>query len=408
MLLYSLAIRAYYLLIKFASLFNSKASAWIHGRKLSIEYNSSKKTVWFHCASLGEYEQGRSVLRALKLQYPDYHYLVSFFSPSGYHHVQAENEFDQKIYIPLDLKSNARKWIPKMNICLAVWVKNDFWYNHLQVLSDLNIPYISLSTIVRQDHFYLKDYGKRFRNLLKSASCLFVQEQNSFEHLENAGFNNIAISGDTRVDQIIELSKSKFVDSTISAFKGNSKLLVLASTHEEDDLIYMPLISKFLKDYKIIIAPHDIHAKRLEQISSKLKISYLSYSSNPEASELNLANVLILDNIGKLSRIYQHADVVYVGGGFGKGIHNIIEPAINGIPIFFGPKHTAFNEALYFIEHHLAFQITRPEDFESSLLKILQSDQLDYIKNGLFNYFKIFGGGTLRVKAFIEDNGILK
>jgi len=299
-----------------------------------------------HCASLGEFEQGRPVLENLKKSYPEHSIVLSFFSPSGYLSAQKHKDNYQIIYLPLDTAFNAKKIISRINPGIVLWVKYEYWYHHLTEIKKGNIPLLLISGIFRENQPFFKFYGHLWRKILRSFTHFFVQNSHSKLLLESIGFNeNITISGDTRFDRVIEIAENKVPVEGIDAFKENNRLLVAGSTWKED----VQMLAEYAKknpSLKFVIAPHEISMHSLKETKNIFSnaVLYSELKINSALSETS--NVLIIDNIGMLSRLYAYADICYIGGGFNKsGIHNTLEAAAYGKPVVFGPHYKKFEEA---------------------------------------------------------------
>ncbi|UII29312.1 3-deoxy-D-manno-octulosonic acid transferase [Fulvivirga maritima] len=347
---YRLFIFFYRVFISFAALFNKKAKQFSQGRKnlfqeLSNDFKShSGDLAWFHCASLGEFEQGRPVIEAFKKDFPHFKILLTFFSPSGYVVRKDYPLADFVYYLPLDTPGNAKQFINITKPNLAIFVKYEYWYFHLRALRKNNIPILSVSSIFRNDQVYFKKYGGFYRHILKQVSHFFVQDHKSKELLNNLSFNNVSISGDTRFDRVVSIVNNKKDIPLVKQFKGNDKLMVVGSCWPEDFDVLLSFINEF--PLKFIIAPHEIEERFMQRIEKEaikktIRFSQLT-SSNTQEND-----ILIIDNVGMLSSLYGYADYAYVGGAFGAGLHNILEAATFGLPIFFGNKnYTKFREAV--------------------------------------------------------------
>ncbi len=366
--LYQIGIHFYSLLLTFASLFNKKAKLWTKGQKNvfhNLPSNPNSEIVWVHCASLGEYEQAIPLLKKIKEWKPNYSLLVTFFSPSGY--VNAKQEFtDYKSYLPLDTKKNSQQFLDIVKPKLAILIKNEFWPNYLYELQKRNIPIISASALFRSSQLIFKPYGKWLLDVLKNITHFYVQNETSKILLINKGFTNISISGDSRYDRVRGNLADKKSIPYIETFKSDKKLIVCGSTYEIDSKMIIN-ISRRHPDLKFIIAPHEI------ELSQKLKQNGILYSDLNEKNSSD-SSILIIDSIGVLSQIYQYADVAYVGGGFGhKGLHNILEPLVFGVPIIFGPNYHKFSEAKEAIQSSIADSIHKEEGFEKTILEKLNN-----------------------------------
>lgn len=374
---------------------NAKAKLMIVGRRNLFENlkhqlkNSdlptpNSKLIWFHCASLGEFEQGRPLMEKLKLQQPDVKILLTFFSPSGYEIRKNYSGADFIFYLPMDTPSNAKKFIEIVNPQKVFFVKYEFWFNYLAELKNKNIPTYLVSGIFREDHHFFKSTGAWFRKQLNSFTHFFLQDEKSLELLNSIGYKNTTLCGDTRFDRVFEVSKNVNEVDLVKLFVGISKTIIVGSSWLEDERI----ISKFqtrlpdgqVSNFKLIIAPHEIDEKHLASIEAEFIPLLrgaglcLRYS---KANEKNIsqAQILIIDNIGMLSSLYQYGTIAFIGGGFGKGIHNILEAATFGLPIIFGPNYQKFTEAKELIKLGGAFSINDIFEFEKTML-LLNDEQV--------------------------------
>ena len=350
LLLYIIGIRVYTLLIRIFSLFNPKAKLFINGRKnvytqIVQKINPAEKHVWFHFASLGEFEQGRPVLEKLKTLYPAKKIVVTFFSPSGYE-IRKNYALADVFYLPIDTAANAKRFIASINPEMAIFTKYEFWHFYFKELKDQGIPLYVISGIFRESQAFFKWYGSFYRNILKSVTYFFVQNEESKNLLKSIGLNNVTINGDTRFDRVYENAQSPKQLSLIESFIGNSPTLICGSTWSEDEKILSILPDKY-PDWKFIIAPHEIHESHIGSIEKQFPISSVRFSAFNSADQTPNAErqTLIIDNIGMLSSLYQYGKVAYIGGGFGTGIHNTLEAAAFGLPVIFGPKYDKFQEA---------------------------------------------------------------
>jgi len=347
MILYQIFIYIFIFLFRIIALFNQKAKEGWEARKslfnrLEQNLTKQKNIIWFHCASLGEFEQGRPLIEKIKSEQPNKFILLTFFSYSGFS-IQKNYPFADYIdYIPFDTKRNARKLLQLIQPELVVFVKYEFWWNIIQALESKNIRIILISGIFRENQYFFKWYGSVFKKLIEKFTYLYLQDQNSAAILQKNGILNIDISGDTRIDRVMTISKSAKQNEIISTFKSDKKLLIAGSTWEKDEAFLIDLIPILNEDWRMVIAPHEINRKYLEQNLKKKNLDFCQYT--------NFSNyhpkVLILNTIGHLSSIYKYADLVYIGGGFDDGIHNILEPMAFGKTIIFGPNYHKFNEAV--------------------------------------------------------------
>ncbi len=347
---YFILIHIYGFLINVASFFNQKAKQRLVGQQqvftLLNEFlakTSNAKYVWFHAASLGEFEQGRPVIEALKKLNPTYKIILTFFSPSGYELRKNYNGADLVCYLPLDTPKNAKKFISLVNPEKIIFIKYEFWPNFLKICKKQNIPVYVISATFRKSQLFFKWYGWAYANILKSFKKLYLQDEESRTLLKSINVTNVEVAGDTRFDRVFEVAQNTKPMPLISQFKNKQKLIVVGSSWPKDE----ELIFDYLKqqqDIKVIFAPHEINESHLSDIERKCPVSMLRFSK-ASLGELAAARCLLIDCIGLLSSIYKYADIAYVGGGFGVGIHNILEPAVYRIPVVFGPNYNKFNEA---------------------------------------------------------------
>ncbi len=380
LLLYNIGIRIYYLAIFISSLFNQKARLWIQGRKnlfniIKSAITPDESIIWFHCSSLGEFEQGRPVLEKIKRVLPDRKILLTFYSPSGYEIRKNYQVADYVFYIPLDTRKNARRFIELIHPEKVFFVKYEFWYHFLHELHKRSINTYLISGIFRSNQIFFKWYGKWFRRILKSFNHLFVQNKDSEEILQSIKISNISISGDTRFDRVYALSRKASDLPLMSTFKGKKKILIAGSTWPKDEELLIKYINMFQNDVKYIIAPHEIHPHTLIRLENTIRKETVRFT---ECNHENIASaeVLIVDTIGYLSSLYQYGDIAYMGGGFGKGIHNTLEAATFGLPVIFGPNYQNFREAIDLIHYKAAFPIYDYKELEHVIHTLLSDDEL--------------------------------
>ena len=340
------------------SLFNPKAKAFVKGRKQTLSYlenevaDKQQKLAWVHASSVGEYEQGRPVMEALKAKYPDINILVSFYSPSGYEAVKTDEIVDYTCYLPLDSKYNASKFIQLIQPTLALFIKYEFWHYYLKELSAKNVPTFSVSAIFRKEQAFFKWYGQFFKNMLGNFNYFFVQDESSKHLLNTIGIES-TITGDTRLDRVLAIRDSPASFPDIEQFVADKPVFIIGSMRKED----LKLVIQFIKqtpDYQFIIAPHEITEEMMVPLENHF--STIRYSANTTGA--NNHQVLIIDTIGMLSKIYRYGDYAYVGGGFSDGIHNILEPAVYQLPVFFGNKdYKRFKEAIDLTKLGVAFSV---------------------------------------------------
>lgn len=349
--IYNLLISIVSFALRIVALFSKKMELFVKGRKSVFEILQQKispkdKTIWFHCASLGEFEQGVPIMDAMRKLKPDHKIVVSFFSPSGYEIKKNTSLVDAVVYLPMDTPSNAKKFIAAVHPSLAIFVKYEFWPNYLFELQKKNIRTLLVSGILRETQIFFKPYGGFMRKALTTFEYFFVQDENSEVLLRNIGFKNTTISGDTRFDRVshqIEMNNTlKFAEE----FKRNSLCFVCGSTWPEDESVLLDYINAAPENVKFIIAPHKIETDKISAFSKKIVKKTVLHSHKDEVN-ISEYSVLIIDCIGLLSKLYSYADIAYVGGAMGKtGLHNILEPATFGLPIVIGKNFEEFPEAI--------------------------------------------------------------
>ncbi len=369
-LLYNIGIAAYACLLKVASPFNAKAKLLNQGRKDSLkrlkEIRLEGKVVWVHAASLGEFEQGRPLIEAIKAEHPDYNVVLTFFSPSGYEVRKKFDLADHVLYLPSDNKRNARLFLDAVRPEKAFFIKYEFWYHFLNELAKRQVPTYGVSMIFRPEQAFFKTYGAWFRKMLKTFDKFYVQDDVSGNLLKSIGFNNCAVAGDTRFDRVRAIAQESKSFEVVERFVGDSNQVIVAgSTWVPDEQLLINYIQTVNKDVKLIIAPHEIHKVHIQQIESKLKVPFVKYTS--AESGVEDARVLIVDTIGMLSSIYKYGQVAYIGGGFGVGIHNTLEAATYGMPVLFGPKYHKFKEARDLIEEKGGYSIKNAKELNQHL-----------------------------------------
>lgn len=371
--LYNIAIQLYSLIIRIFSTFNTKASLFINGRrnifeKIAKKIDPDTKHIWFHFASLGEFEQGRPVLELLKEQYPQKKIVITFFSPSGYeirkNYTQAEGVF----YLPLDTRTNARKLIEALNPEIVIFTKYEYWYHYFRELNQRNIPLLVISSIFRPNQIFFKPYGGFHRKILSYVSHFFVQNEESIALLKTINIQNATLSGDTRFDRVAENASVQKELSVIKRFCGNAPTIVAGSTWPQDEQLITQLCDVHT-DWKFIIAPHEIGIGHIQEIE-KLFPHGIKYSTFATEETTADKQVLIIDNIGMLSSLYAYGKIAYIGGGFGVGIHNTLEAAAFGIPVIFGPKYDKFQEAKDLINSGAAESISNFNQLEMAFQKL--------------------------------------
>ncbi len=377
-----------------AAFFDKKAKLSIEGRKGAFEklksQNFDGNWVWMHCASLGEFEQGRPLIEKIKAEQSDQKIILTFFSPSGFEIRKNYDGADYVIYLPYDSPSNARQFLDLVKPKKAIFVKYEFWYFYLKGLKNRQIPTYLISAVFRKEQSFFKWYGGFFRNMLSSFTHIFTQDENSVQLLKKIDVENVAAIGDTRVDRVLEIGKSAKPFPKIEAFCAQSHILICGSTWPPDEAILATFINEKLpQNWKVIIAPHDIKTSHIEQIQKRFTVPINTYSNLVIGRKID-AKVLIINNIGMLSSIYQYGRMAYIGGGFGSGIHNTLEPIAFGLPVIFGPKFQKFTEAVELIRTGGGFSISNQREFEKVFEKMSEK--------------KMFENAVFYAKKYIETN----
>lgn len=382
-LLYNLAINIFSALAHIVAPFNPKAALWVKGRKgwaqkISDKINPADRTFWIHCASLGEFEQGRPVIEAIRNQMPGMKIVLTFFSPSGYEIRKNYSEADYVCYLPSDTPANAAEFIKIVHPELVIFVKYEFWNNYISELYRRNIPLYLISGIFRPGQHFFKWYGAFFREILKKFKIIFVQDSCSAELLTGIGIKNVIRAGDTRFDRVVSIADNAKKILKIEQFRGSEKLFLAGSSWKPDEEIIVRYINQNPGRMKWIFAPHEVEESNIERLEKLFTVKSVRFSKSDESSAD--ARVMIIDNIGMLSSAYRYAYVAAVGGGFGKGIHNILEAACWGIPVMFGPRYERFLEAMELIKEKGAMSFDSFEIFSDILNKWLD-DEPFYLKS---------------------------
>lgn len=364
LILFSIGIILYTVCICIASIFNKKARLWVKGRigqfdKLAETFKGDEHPVWVHSASLGEYEQARPLIEKIKQEHPDIKVLATFYSPSGYEIRKNDTLPDYVFYLPSDTKRHAKRFLQIVQPRMAIFVKYEFWYNYMNQLSERNIPFYYVSAIFRPSQYFFKPAGKWCAKQLQKASGFFVQNKESEVLLRSIGIQQVEICGDTRFDRVYAIAKQPYTLDFVERFKQGSKLIVAGSTWGPDENLLAQLLPR-LQGYKLIVAPHEITRKsEVQKTFAQFKTVLFTEASD---EMLETADVLIVDTIGMLSKIYKYSEISYIGGAFKTGLHNILEAAVFGVPLFFGPHYSRFNEAVMLVERKGAFSVRSSEE----------------------------------------------
>jgi 3-deoxy-D-manno-octulosonic-acid transferase len=373
--LYHISIHIYYFLLLIASAFNPKARLWIKGRmgwrtRIRNWNTAGKPVIWFHAASLGEFEQGRPLIDKIRENHPKYNILLTFYSPSGFEIRKNYPGADLVMYLPMDTSYNARLFVKLVNPIATVFIKYEFWHFYLKELHQTKHPVFLISAIFRPGQAFFKWYGAWFRKNLQFIDYFFVQDKDSAHLLHQIALTNCKVSGDTRFDRVKTLSDSAKDIEIARLFSDGHDCLVAGSTWPEDEEFLLRLINESDAKVRFIIAPHEITSYHINQLTSRITSDFVLYSRAKVQAEYIDKQVLIIDNIGMLSSLYRYGRIAYIGGGFGKGIHNILEAAAFGIPVIFGPNFEKFREARELLSQGGAFNIKNYEDLRNVLNKL--------------------------------------
>lgn len=406
-LFYTTGIYFTNLVLHIIALFNNKIKLGVTGRKQTFQIledsiTKNQKTIWMHCASLGEFEQGKPVLQALKSKFPKQQIIVSFFSPSGYENKKHTNNADIVVYLPLDTKQNAKRFLDIINPELILFVKYEIWPNILLEAKKRNLKSLLISATFRKKQSFFKWYGRFMKKALFTFDHIFTQDETSKQLIESIGYTDVSISGDTRLDRVYQQLQIDNTVDFIENFKNNETCIVFGSSWAADDVLFIPFINNSTR-YKFIIAPHNIKPSYIESLKKQLKVKTVCFS---EIEDKNLSEyqVFILDTIGYLTKVYNYADIAYVGGAAGNtGLHNTLEAAVFGIPIIIGKNYEKFPEAKKMIKTGGMTSIITKEEFNTTLLNLLENENLRKdkgFKNELF--VKENKGAVIQILDYIR------
>lgn len=396
-------------MLKIAALFNKKIKLFIDGRKhtffkLQQEIGKTDEVIWMHCASLGEFEQGRPIIEKIKLKFPTKKVVLTFFSPSGYEVRKNYENADVVCYLPLDSAQNAKRFLEIVHPSLAIFVKYEFWPNLLKELKISNIETLLISGIFRKNQLFFKGYGGWMRKSLTTFSHFFVQDENSKQLLCNINFNNVTVSGDTRFDRVFEITQQNNRLPFIEEFINEKYTVVAGSTWKEDETMLVDYINNCASENeKFIMAPHNINAKDIADLKNSISKKVVLFSEK-DIKNLSDYQVFIIDTVGILTKIYSYADLAYVGGGFTKtGVHNVLEPATFGIPILIGPNYHKFNEARDLVKNKACFVIDDSKELSLQLDQFFQFEK-NRLKAGesAQKYVVDKTGATAKILNYLE------
>ena len=424
-ILYNLFLLLYSFGVRLIAVWNPKAKKWLQGRRNIFNTINAQlpaagcQLVWMHCASLGEFEQGRPLLEALKIDNPQQKIVLTFFSPSGYEVMKDYKGADHVFYLPMDSPENAKRFLDAINPSLVLWVKYEYWFYYLSEIKRRNIPTILISGIFRHSQPFFKWYGGIWKKMLETFTHFFVQNQQSKSLLATIGFTeNVTINGDTRFDRVLEIAANFTAVPHIAAFCGDSPVIVAGSTWEEDEIELLHFVNVH-QHIKFIIAPHEIDKLNLKDVKDEFPNSIfysdliaqqtINNTHGTADSKPTTPHILIIDNIGMLSCLYHYATVTYIGGGFGAdGVHNVLEAAVYGKPVVFGPVYEKFDEAVGLIDAGGAISIDGPVKLETVLNNLL-NDEPERKKRGeaASNFVNENAGASKKIIEFIQEKRLL-
>ncbi|OXA96200.1 3-deoxy-D-manno-octulosonic acid transferase [Flavobacterium hercynium] len=394
--LYNLVVSIAGFLIRIVALFSPKIKLFVDGRKnvftiLENKIKTTDKTIWFHAASLGEYEQGLPVIEKIKEKYPSHKIIVTFFSPSGYEVRKNNTVADVTLYLPLDTKSNAKRFLKLAHPEFVFFIKYEFWLNYLKELETSKTPTYLISGIFRDNQMFFKWYGGFYRKALNAFTYFFLQNESSKQKIEALGFNNVIVSGDTRFDRVNAILERDNSLDYIESFKNNQTTIIIGSSWPKDESLLIEYINQAPDDVKFIIAPHNIKGEQISNLKTQITKSSILFSEK-ENQNLEVYNVFIIDTVGLLTKIYSYGTIAYVGGGFGNpGVHNILEPATFGIPIVIGPNYSNFAEAVQLVALGGCTVISNLDELKESLDLLITDTNLLQEKGQI-------------CKSYIQDN----
>jgi len=392
-------------LLKIVALFSPKMKLFVDGRKtvfhtLANKIKASDKTIWFHAASLGEYEQGIPVIEAVKQQFPTHKIVVTFFSPSGYEVRKNNTIADVTVYLPMDTISNAKQFIKIIHPEMAFFIKYEYWPNYLNELKNQQIKTYLISGILRENQAFFKWYGAFYRNALNTFDYFFVQNESSKNLLQSIGFNNVKVSGDTRFDRVVSILERDNSLDFIEQFKDNKTTIVIGSSWPKDESLLVNYINQSSDDVKFIIAPHNIKSEQIQELKKSISKKTILFSDVETRliASLQEYNVFIIDTIGILTQIYSYADIAYVGGGFGNpGVHNILEPATFGVPVVIGPNYSHFAEATALVNMEGCISIQNQSQFNEAFDLLLHNEDVRLEKGLICRTFVQMNIGSTQI-----------
>ena len=414
--LYDLFLSLYAFAVRVSAMFNPKAEKWVTGRadweqKLKEALRPGERRIWIHCSSVGEFEQAKPLIEALKQQYSVYKIVVTFFSPSGYDACKKNSLPDYVFYLPHDSQHNAEEFINIVQPVLAAFVKYEFWYHYLIALKQQNIPTLLVSGAFRKDQVFFKWYGGLFRKMLGCFTFFFLQDEDSKQVLESIGINkNVVISGDTRYDRVATIATNDTSIPLVEKFKAENHIMIAGSTWPGDEDVLKECLELLPANWKLIIAPHEVDEPHIKKVQQLFGTDAILFSSLDAENTEGNKRILIINNIGMLSRLFAYGDVAFIGGGFQKGgIHNILEPAIFGLPVVFGPVYAKFVEAKELAALTYVFPVNDAQECKAVLKKLItHEDYRKRISASLQDFMQAHVGATEVIMSEVENEGWLK
>jgi 3-deoxy-D-manno-octulosonic-acid transferase len=408
--LYSLLLRGIEKVLPISGFFSKKMKLFVAGRSttfasLAAAIQKDDKSIWFHAASLGEYEQGLPVMEAIKTRYPNHKIVLSFFSPSGYE-VRKNNKIaDVTVYLPLDTPQNAERFIRKINPELVFFIKYEYWPNYLKILGEKQIKTYLISGVFRENQLFFKWYGGFYRKALDAFTYFFVQNESSKTLLQQLGKTNVMVSGDTRFDRVAAIVEKNNLVDFIAEFKNNTPTLVVGSSWPKDEALLVDYLNQSTHELKWIIAPHNIKPEQINSLKQSIHKKTVLFSER-EGKNLADYEVFIVDTIGILTKIYSYADLAYVGGGFGHpGVHNLLEPATFGVPIICGPHYSHFAEATALVKLGGCVSIQSAHELQEALDTLVQNADIRHEKGHICQTFvQMNTGATQKIINYTTQN----
>ena len=405
-ILYNLSVRLFSALVRVSTPFSIKAGQWVEGRRnWKNRYKQPENaagTLWMHVSSLGEFEQGRPVLERFRSEYPDWRIVLSFFSPSGFEIRKNYPGADSVVYLPVDTPGNARFFLDLIRPDMAIFVKYDFWFNYLSELSGRRIPTLLVSALFRKEQPFFHWYGALWRRMLSFFDEIHVQNRQSADLLKQAAYESAVIAGDTRVDRVLTLAASAAPNAKAAAFAENSyPVFIAGSSWEADESVFLSVLKKeCFQHIRIIVAPHDPSEKNITRLLREAPgaIRYSRYEPGLHSGY----RTLVIDNTGMLNTLYRYGHLAYIGGGFGKSIHNTLEPAAYGLPLIFGPEYSKFEEAVQFVARGGAISISDSAGFENALGLLVRKPQKDTASEAVLGYLRESEGATVKAMEWVR------